>query len=625
MKNPFKSKSKGVDISASTLYDYSTPENRVATTRFLYDYSKARKSVWEQRAELNDDYYNGDHRTAQDIQVKLQSQGIPFELACVQDPFYHVESQIQPDIPDFQFSGRDDDLDSAKAKQRAYAVQFVIDNNNVEGMNTRNERRLGKLGNALWKVMWRSDIEVPGLKIGGDIKIIDVAPECCFPDPSALTLDYCEYFNYVYSMHIRAARREFYKELKDKKITLVADTKSDTKIFNSQIQDPMDDCVQVIEHWYRDDEGDIACVILINGEEIKWIEKYWEETRAQNKRYPFIKYCKIQDENTFWDRSDLDNIKELVDAADREMAYGLMNSALMSNDIIVVGENAMADGAAFENTPGAQWVMKDGQINNVRRLGGLVPLAQRESSVNFMQTQIEKTIGNFDSTMGQEPVRVTTSSGIAQLNERADARKSIKKADRNTGFQELFELVDWTCLEFYDEERMIYIGADDEEINAQYSQQTAEQGFMTENLNKSDGPIVFKYSNKKFKNYNYFPRVDCTVIASDGIAKSKAFNIQAIQDLLKIQITPENYKMVIETIKLMGLTDKKALIEWLEETYKPQPMPEQLPQDGQGAPQPDQINVDEIMAQLTPEEQRKLQAHPELIDQVMQEHMGGGQ
>jgi len=46
MKNPFKSKSKGVDISASTLYDYSTPENRVATTRFLYDYSKARKSVW---------------------------------------------------------------------------------------------------------------------------------------------------------------------------------------------------------------------------------------------------------------------------------------------------------------------------------------------------------------------------------------------------------------------------------------------------------------------------------------------------------------------------------------------------------------------------------------------------
>ena len=303
----YKKKYTGLDISVSSLYDYSTKESREKTAMYLLSYSQGQRSQTEKRWELMNDYYNGDHRTAIELQQMLESQGIPFQIACAQDPFLHVESQITPEIPTFEFNGRDDDIDSLKAKQREYVVQFVVDNNDVNGKNTRNERRLGKLGNACWKVYWDSSIEVPGTQVGGDIKVDDIAIEHCYPDPSALTVDECEYFNYIYPMHIRKAARLYKKELKSLGITLSPSTMTgnNENIFNSETQDNTVDNVEIFEHWYRDDEGDISVATLINGVEIKHAEKYWIRTVMQNKKYPFIIYCKIQDENEFWDRAEI--------------------------------------------------------------------------------------------------------------------------------------------------------------------------------------------------------------------------------------------------------------------------------------------------------------------------------
>ena len=57
--------------------------------------------------------------------------------------------------------------------------------------------------------------------------------------------------------------------------------------------------------------------------------------------------------------------------------------------------------------------------------------------------------------------RVTTASGLSML--RADGREQadIKRADRNAGFERLYELLDWLCLEFFDDDRMLYLGAPD--------------------------------------------------------------------------------------------------------------------------------------------------------------------
>ena len=69
----------------------------------------------------------------------------------VPDPFIQVESQLVPEVPQPEFHGRDDDTDGEKARRREFAVRYIMEENRINDMNTSNERRLRKLGDAFWK------------------------------------------------------------------------------------------------------------------------------------------------------------------------------------------------------------------------------------------------------------------------------------------------------------------------------------------------------------------------------------------------------------------------------------------------------------------------------------------
>jgi hypothetical protein len=608
VKRAAASAKAGININKSALYDFSTPETREATAKFLYEYAKMERKKWSDKWTRYDNYYSGSHDTAIKIQAACKSAGISFIPACVQDPFMHVESQIIPDIPDFEFYAHDDDLDSDRAKQREFVVQFILDNNKIENMNTRNERRLNKLGDAFWKVYWNNNISVPYSKTPGDIVIVDVDPANIFPDPAAYNLDDAEYVFHVYRLHKRKAARVYENELKALDMTIddfgLNGNYSDTMIYNSRTQSTRDDTVQIFEMWYRDNIGEIACSTLINYKEVRFAPKYWENTGVQNKLFPFVKYCKIRDENNFWDTSELENIIDLVDAADREMSYGLLNSAYTSNDVTIVEDGALADGQEIDNRPGAIWHVKQGRSASVRRLGGMTSMQNREQTIEFFQSQIQQTIGNFDTTMGAEPDRVTTASGIAQLNERADMRKSIKKADRLAGFERLYELIDWTALEFYDDDRMIFLNVPDDGLRQSYIQQFNQKQQQLQQQSQQSGqppqqpaplpadlqkPIVFKFKynsgNMKIKHKvpnpdnpdikdieYYYPRVSAKVWASDGLEKSKAFTILMTQQLINMPITIENYKIVESFIDLLNLPNRKDIKEYIEGFFKSYPV-----------------------------------------------------
>lgn len=159
----------GKEVSHGRLYDFSTPEARQESVLYFYDYAKTQRTDQTEKWKMLDDYYNNQHVTQLEIAQAMAERNIPFIPAIIPDPYIHVESQIIPDIPDFEFNGRDDDLDSQKAKQREYVVKYVIENNKVESMNTDNERRVNKLGNAFWKVSYDHSISGPGFK--GDIVV----------------------------------------------------------------------------------------------------------------------------------------------------------------------------------------------------------------------------------------------------------------------------------------------------------------------------------------------------------------------------------------------------------------------------------------------------------------------
>ena len=124
-------------------YDYSDRAARERTAYALFRRAKNARTAVEIEWENTD--------VTRDLTEFCRENDIPWLPASIPDPYILVESQIEPTVPQPEFRGRDDDLDSAMAKRREFAVRYIAENNRLSDMNTRNERRLLKLGDAFWK------------------------------------------------------------------------------------------------------------------------------------------------------------------------------------------------------------------------------------------------------------------------------------------------------------------------------------------------------------------------------------------------------------------------------------------------------------------------------------------
>jgi hypothetical protein len=595
-------------FSANT-WDMSAKEAREKQVQRDFELAKTHKAPITEKFKTLDDYYNNKHYTRDQILKLIHDKGWNFIPPVLPDPFIQVESQIDPDVPIPEFKGRDDDIDSMKAKQREEVVNYITYNNKLDDMNTANERRLNKLGDAFWKVSF--DGSIKGMGYVGDIVIGNPDPANIFPDPSAYDIDDCEWIIYAFRMHRRKARRVFGRIID----SIQNDNNhGDTEIYNNSWEETTtksfdDDTLQVLEYWYKNDDGDIACSIQVNGTEVKHIPKYWVNTASSgNKMYPFVQYCKIPVDKSFWNKGEIETILDLVDAADREFLSAIMNDMFNANDITLVEKGALSPGEKLTGVPGETVMVNDNKISGIRRLGGLNNNINALNMIEFIHGKIMETNGNFDTAQGKEPIRVTTSSGIAQLNERANARKEIKKADRKTGFRRLYELIDWTALEFYNTDRMILIrGKDNKPATAtvynsdkikMLDKAKADKIYekaMIDGLSEQEALELIK------SNAFYYPKVDIEISVGDGIKHSKAFTLAATEQLANTNITPANKEIVKSQVDIMDLPNKDDIKESIDEAIQPQ------------------MNPDDILGQLTPEEQMIVMQRPELM-----QGLGGG-
>jgi len=604
------------------------------------------------RAELFvelDDYYNNKHYSKDQIVTLAAEKGWDFVPPILPDPFIQVESLIDPNKPDFTFKGRDSDTDSDKAKERQDVVEFILYNNKVDDMMTNNERNLNKLGDAFWKVAYDGSIQGPGYI--GEITIGNPDPANIFPlDDSLTDIDDQEMLFYPYRIHRRAARRKWGKIIDTiSNDNNQAQTEIYNKAFNYLSPQNFDiDTLQVLEIWYKDDDGDIACTVQINFTEVQYIPKYWINTRASgNKMYPFVKYCKIPVPKSFWDKGEIEAIKDLVDAGDREFLQAILNDMFMSNDIIMEEENIWANGSSPATQPGSRWVFKSGTFAGgkaPRRLGGVSQNANALNMINFIHEKIQETNGNFDSAQGKEPIRVTTSSGIAQLNEKANKRNDIKKADRDNGFRRLYELCDWTALEFYNQDRLVllrgnqdYNEKNKEAIQAgQVQQKPASFMFNSDNHKQFDSQGYVAKVNEANANGQsitpgvndqeiaqasyYYPRLDAEIITSNPVQQSKAYTSQATGEILKVMdnINPAKAEVLKSQVETMGLPNQQDITEAIDSEVN---MMQQVQSQGQ----PQQVHpADKLVQALSPEQQKQLLSMPpEQQAEVIKKMMGG--
>lgn len=575
-------------------YDYSTREMREETADALFRRAKNARTAVEIEWEKCNDYYNGIHDATKEMVEYCRANDVPWIPANMPDPYILVETQINPNVPEPEFRGRDDDLDSKKAKQREFAVRYIIENNRLSDMNTRNERRLLKLGDAFWKAYWDRDMRC-GVN-EGDIRIRDIPTEAIFPDPAIRDggLQDGQYVDYVYTMHKVKFCQVFRRELEELGLTaddiLTEDYVSRTGVFDltTAIND-LDDTVQVLEHWFRqpcdtEEDGErvpagaVACSILAGGRELRYIPNYWKRTCKQNRLFPFVHYWRIQDENRFWNKSELMPILELVDAADRKLAMSILNDTFLANDIILVEDSALADGEEFTNEPGAVIHLKQNRMGGVQRLGGLQSIANGAMGVEFFKNQIERASRNYDINQGRETTKVTTATGLAMMRQDAQSQADIKGADRDAGFERLYELLDWLALEFFDDDRMLFIGADEMKDRAPQAMQ-----FNADSFTAVMPKVLDAAGNVVREEWQYFPRVDVTITAGDSIAHGKAQTLQALQALTQSQITAENWKLFAAQLELIDLPGKQEIINEWQQKFSVPAMPESAGGGGAGA------------------------------------------
>jgi hypothetical protein len=597
-------------------WDMSSKESREWQVKKEFENAKMFKEKTTQKFIELDNYYHNEHYTAEQVREWVVKKGINFIPPVLPDPFIQVESQIDPDVPSFQFNGRQD-LDKNKAKEREAVVEFVCYNNKLEDMNTENERINNKFGNAFWKVSFNGNIKGPGYI--GDIVIGNPHPANIFPGESAYDLDDCESFNYAYRMHRRAARREFGKIID----SIPNDSNhAETEIFSrnteGQTTSLTDETIQIVEHWFKDDEGDIACTIQANNVEVKFIPKYWINTKdSGNKNYPFVKYCKTPVEKSFWDKGEIEAIQDLVEAGDREFLNALLNDSLCGNDIILEEEDVYANGFRPTMEPGARWTLKTNKMGKVQRLGGLSTSSNTLNMIEFIHNKIQETNGNYDANMGDAPpANVKTLGGMAIMQENGNKRARIKKTDRNGGFRRLYELIDWTILEFYNQDRVLMIKDPDPSVKDRQP-----YSFNSENFKAFDDTT----------GEQYYPRIDCEINIGEGIKANKAFTLTATDQLSKTPINPGNAEIIKSEVDIMDLPNKQVIKDSIDKAVQMMQPPQQTMQQQMPSGTPDmdpQEFMQMIFDKMTPEEQQAFMNAPDDQKQLMlhdeiQQHMSG--
>jgi hypothetical protein len=159
---------------------------------------------------------------------------------------------------------------------------------------------------------------------------------------------------------------------------------------------------------------------------------------------------------------------------------------------------------------------------------------------------MQETAGNYDSYQSAQPMKVTTATGIALVNEQARARQERKRIDRQNAFEKLYALCDYTALENFDDGRIIDIGAATER--------------------NKDPKFVYKFSNIVSED-NYIPDIDIKIHVGDGLKNSKAFTVSALSEIMRMPITADNYELVKAFIKLIDIPQSLEICSFIDNKF----------------------------------------------------------
>lgn len=622
------------NVLKASYFDYSDA-NRVNTITQLFASAKTERTAVETKWKTLDAMYSAHTKTLKRFEVLIDDNKITDNRATepsdidnangeysLTDPYIQIESQLDPTVPEPTFIGKDDETDYEKAKQREYVVKHIMGVNDIASKKTRLERTMRIYGDVFVKLYFDTNKRLKADDIG-EICAEVIPPDAVYPDPTAETVEECEYIDFVYYMHRQKAKRMWRDEFKKAKVdinTITTESRSATEVIGNPESDTATTQydVQIIEHWYKDDDGDICVSMLIGDQEFKHIKKYWRNTRTQNKDFPFYQFYGLRSQKGFWNVSELEPIAPLCEIENKQINMALQNNDLMNNDVWIVEENSLEENTEITNEPGGVISYHKG-ATPPKRAGGISRLEKAINDILFIQEQIQRTNRNFDTNQGKQSDTQKTATELSLMNSNYQRQATVKDFDPLQCWKRLFIGMDKAALEFYNDDKMIFIGVPENEID---KKNQVNSGNAVENYDPKKGNIFFTFNSDSLRKEvapseeviqdalatgkepepdYYYPLVDCEVSPTNGIEKSKSFTIQALQNILGMVITAENYKTAIMLVKQLGLPQSDEIINHWKEMFELQLTPEE----------------EDMLNKLPPEQQAVLRANPILIGRAM--------
>ena len=164
---------------------------------------------------------------------------------------------------------------------------------------------------------------------------------------------------------------------------------------------------------------------------------------------------------------------------------------------------------------------------------------------------------------------MTTASGLLQLRGDAETQQKLKKADRDAGFCRLYELLDWLALEYFDDNRLLFIGA--KKKGEQPQSLTYNGDAFARRAGVRVDMLTAAVTDEGF---DYYPRVDVTVTAGDGLSKNPATTVEVLDKLAASQITADNWELLAAELEYLDIPQKQEIIESWRRKFAPTVPPE---------------------------------------------------
>ena len=319
-----------------------------------------------------------------------------------------------------------------------------------------NETAEGRLGTTI-----QGD---EGFLYTGEIGIRNVEPSTFFPDPTAFTIDDCDYIfiRERKPMSWIKSQPKFNKKSKeenDKAFTSISQQDRGEiygRDYNSENDDRLVDFITYYEREANSEGGFSYFVTYLANSKI-----LIDKEALRPNRYPFAVGYDFKQRQDFWGMSTcqfiLDNQKIINKV---ESIIAMIGTLLQNPQRIVTASSGINPKtvATYGNAPGQTWVTNDANpsqsIYYVQT--PQIPLVLF-NMLEQAKTNIREITGLTESYLGQNVGSLQTSSGVQALIDRATMRDRDQMYDIELYVEELSKLIIDFMSEYYEEERLIRI------------------------------------------------------------------------------------------------------------------------------------------------------------------------